>query len=147
VTRRTNKTIARQTEANQFITVHFGLLDLANRSYKYVSAGHPPPLLVHKSEEFLPAGNHLPIGVREDAAYRQHELSLAKNSFVVLYTDGLIEARRDGKFFGQENLVEAARKYRRLGAQGLVDGILADVESFSDYRLADDIALVAFLVS
>ncbi|MDP1809466.1 MAG: SpoIIE family protein phosphatase [Actinomycetota bacterium] len=144
---RTNKIIVKQTKGHQFITLVYGLLDLQSRVYKYVSAGHPPPLLIYEGEAFLPTVGNLPIGVRANARYRSQSVLLPHNSFLILYTDGLIEARRNKALLGPEGLRKAAAAHCHGTAQELVDGILNEVETFSAHKLVDDIAIVALAVS
>jgi len=143
VLRRTNKIIARQTMGHQFITMNYGLLDLKSRVYKYVSAGHPPPLVVNQDAGFLPASSNLPVGVRPNTHFRSQTARLPGNSFLILYTDGLLEARHGQTLFGPERLCKATIAHRHGSAQELVDGILNEVEDFSEHRLVDDIAIVA----
>lgn len=147
VLRRTNKIIAQQTQGHQFITLTYGLLDLESRVYKYVSAGHPPPLLIHEGEAFLPTFKNLPIGIRASAGYRSRSVLLPHDSFLILYTDGLIEARRNKALLGPEGLRKIAAAHCHATAQELVDGILSDVEDFAGHRLVDDIAIVALAIS
>lgn len=144
---RTNYILAQQTGSHQFITLNYGLLDLKSRTFEYVSAGHPPPLLLAKDGRFLPVINQLPIGMYDDTRYRQQTIDLPAGSFLIFYTDGLIEARQNGRLFGAEGLLEAAHPHKNQGAQALVDGIIKVVDSYTGHKLMDDMAIVALHIA
>lgn len=141
--KRANKVVAKQILEDQFITLNYGVLDLSKRIYKYVSTGHPPPLLIHKKTRFLDVILQVPLGMEESTSYQQQMAVLPRNSFLLLYTDGLIEARFGEQFFGLQRLLETAQDFRGSDPQSLVDFILTKVEDFSGYTLADDIAILA----
>ncbi|HEB13109.1 MAG TPA: GAF domain-containing protein [Actinobacteria bacterium] len=146
VMKRTNRVIARQISDNQFITLEYGIIDLKDRSFKYVSAGHPPPLFIHDGVTLLPVNPQVPLGIDSSTAYRQQTISLPRDSCLVFYTDGLIEARNQGRLFGIEGLIESAQVCLQKEPQALVNYILEDVETFSGHNLDDDIAIVAILI-
>jgi serine phosphatase RsbU (regulator of sigma subunit) len=62
---------------------------------------------------------------------------------LVLYTDGVIEARRDGDFYGEDRLVEFVKKLQYFSPKGLPKKIFDDVLKFSNGVTSDDIALLA----
>ena len=68
--------------------------------------------------------------------------TLEPGAAVVLYTDGVIEARRDGTLYGTERLDAFAAANRGLTAQQLARGIVEDCRAFSGGELADDCAVV-----
>jgi sigma-B regulation protein RsbU (phosphoserine phosphatase) len=114
------------------------------------SGGHPLPLLARADGPVEPAG--LPgslLGVVEGADVPDAELALRPGDALVLYTDGVTEARRDGEFYGEARLV--ARIGANAGsdarsAEALTDAILADVLEFQRGDARDDIAVVAVRV-
>ena len=67
---------------------------------------------------------------------------LAPGTTVVLYTDGVIEARRDGELYGEERLDDLLRRRAELGPQELADAVLADCKSFAGGGSSDDCAVV-----
>ena len=62
---------------------------------------------------------------------------------LLLYTDGAIEARRNGNFFGQEGLVKALKHWSDPSPERLPEALLAEILSFSGGELADDVAMLA----
>ena len=70
------------------------------------------------------------------------ELELASGDSVVVYTDGLVEARRNGELYGVARLDRALASAASLGAQELADTLVGDCRAFSGGELEDDCAIV-----
>jgi serine phosphatase RsbU (regulator of sigma subunit) len=66
----------------------------------------------------------------------------APGDTVVLYTDGVIEARRDRELYGTPRLDEFLRRNSELGARELADAVLEDCRRFAGGPLLDDCAVV-----
>ncbi len=95
-----NRQLCQQTIINDdggFITLIYGVLDPRTHRLTWTSAGHPVPLL-HRLEQndVVPiAGQEapgLPLGIVEDAEYREQSSEIPSGSRLLLYTDGLVEA-------------------------------------------------------
>lgn len=67
---------------------------------------------------------------------------LTREDYLVLYTDGVTEARRSGVLYGDTRVVETLADLRGLSAQEVADGLLQEVGNYAD-KLADDIQIVA----
>jgi len=67
---------------------------------------------------------------------------LPEDSCIVLYTDGMTDARQNGVLFGEERLKEAIRGGLELTAQGLADTLLEAVKAYAGGVLPDDCAVV-----
>lgn len=89
-----------------FMTVFAALYRPDNRSLSYLSAGHPPLLLRRgRDVHVLGEGDQIPLGVLRDYEYRNNEVTLEPGDRLVLYTDGLTEARdAKDRMFGSERL-------------------------------------------
>jgi len=107
------------------------------------SAGHPRPRLVRPdgAVEELRCGG-IALGVADDQSYDVVEVDLAPGEAVVVYTDGLVEARRGGELYGIERLDRALAAAAGLGAQEIADALVAECRAFSGGELADDCAIV-----
>jgi serine phosphatase RsbU (regulator of sigma subunit) len=112
--------ISEQYPTSRFVTGLMAELDLSSGRLRWISAGHPPPLLLRggtliKSLEVAPSppmGMNLATGPPIEG-----EESLEPGDMVLLYTDGLTEARRpDGELFTVERL---AAFIERQAANGL----------------------------
>jgi len=127
-----------------FVTVFLATLDPCTGSLLYCSAGHPN-ILIRRSEEqveMLEAASP-PVGVFPDRSWEDREASLPPRDMLFLYTDGAIEARNNGEFFGQTRLIETVRRWSRPSPEGLTRTVLDAVLDFADGVLADDVALLA----
>jgi sigma-B regulation protein RsbU (phosphoserine phosphatase) len=105
-------------------------------------AGHPPPLLRRPGEAPADVGGDGPlVGVRGGPGYTDGLLELRPGEALVLFTDGVTEARGRDDFFGRERLRSAAA---RSGgdAAAVVDAVMADVLAFSAGPPRDDIAVL-----
>ncbi len=127
-----------------FVTLFLGAIDPVTGLFTYSSAGHPSALLRLKGGEVavLEAGS-APLGVFADYSWRESEVRLQQEDLLFLYTDGAIEARQGGEFFGQEGLVAALKRWSEPTPESLPAAILDEVMTFSGGVLTDDVALLA----
>ena len=110
------------------------------------SAGHPLPLVARVGAEPTYLGENSPlVGVLERPDFTDHSVRLPPGEALMLYTDGVPEARRDHEFFGDERLRDLVRRQAH-SAQGMVDVVLREVLDFQSGRPSDDIAVVALRV-
>jgi serine phosphatase RsbU (regulator of sigma subunit) len=140
---RLNATVLSQLRGQPFITLIVAYIDVARHMIEYAVAGHPRPAAFSGRMEFpLPTEGDVPIGVLRGAVYPTHRVVLPEDSCVVLYTDGLIEARRDRTMFGEARLLGVIRDSLELAAQELSEHLLEAVTAYSGGVLADDCAAV-----
>jgi serine phosphatase RsbU (regulator of sigma subunit)/anti-sigma regulatory factor (Ser/Thr protein kinase) len=97
------------SEVDMFITAQVVYVDASQRRLTTASAGHCPLLLAVAGEAAVrtlsPEG--MPLGILPDTPFTDETAELPKNCRVLLYTDGLTEARNaQGELFGQERLME-----------------------------------------
>ncbi|MCW5697733.1 MAG: SpoIIE family protein phosphatase [Bauldia sp.] len=128
-----NNLLARDNSEAMFVTVVLALVDLATGAVKMGAAGHDEAY-------FLPADGapiriaHMgpAIGLFEDATYPERTLAMKPGDALLLATDGVTEAfNTENAAFGQERLEEFLRYRRPKSAQGMVDGIVAEVDAFA----------------
>jgi sigma-B regulation protein RsbU (phosphoserine phosphatase) len=95
---RMNRELARDNERAMFVTVFAARLDLATGELEYVNAGHNPTyrLAAGGAVATLPGPVDPALGAVEEHAYRSSRLRLAPRDAVLLYTDGVVEARSAG---------------------------------------------------
>jgi serine phosphatase RsbU (regulator of sigma subunit) len=145
---RANEVIVDEIAAGKFITMLYVLVDPTAGTISCASAGHPAARLVDPEGNVTPlAGRGLALGIEPDQEYETEEAELKPGVSVVLYTDGVPEARRDGEMYGEERLDELLRRRASLGPQELAEAILADCRSFAGGELGDDCALVCLRLS
>jgi serine phosphatase RsbU (regulator of sigma subunit) len=123
-----------------------GLADIDNHTLTYCSAGHPPALLVRaKDTELVTLGVQSGVvGAFENMRYQDGVVEVSKDDILILYTDGVTEARNlDGAFFGEDGLRDIVAQEAAVGFSGIVDRMIERVSDFSGGSLEDDVALVA----
>lgn len=129
----------------QFVTMLVAVLDTERGEIELASAGHYPPFVADgDSLEPLPMEGNFVLGVEPDVPYKTSKFDVAPGSTVLLYTDGVIEARSPGgEHFTAGRLVKAMPG-RPASAQELVDAVVAAVDEFrGGHDLQDDLTLVA----
>jgi sigma-B regulation protein RsbU (phosphoserine phosphatase) len=142
-----NRRILKDTKANQFVTVFYGILDPSTGTLVYGNAGHCPPYLISARDDGTVQAlrkTGMALGVTEDVIWEQEVVQLVPGDVLVLYTDGITDAE-DGKgtFFGQERLLGSVQANLGRSAQEMQDALMAEVHEFvGDAPQFDDIALM-----
>jgi serine phosphatase RsbU (regulator of sigma subunit) len=128
-----------------FVTVFLGILDTETGELRYCSAGHPETMLRRASGETLMLGSGgPPLGIFPEASWKPHRMELEVNDLLLLYTDGVLEARRDGEMFGEKRLMSLLES-ARVSPDRLPGLILETVLAHSGGTLTDDVAVLAVL--
>lgn len=128
-----------------FATLFVGMVDVREGRLCYCSAGHPPALIVRASSgELVTLGVQSGVvGAFESMRYQDGEVDLEQGDMLLLYTDGVTEARNpEGAFFGEEGLRDMVSREAAVGYDGLCERLVDAVSSFSGGSLNDDVALV-----
>jgi sigma-B regulation protein RsbU (phosphoserine phosphatase) len=112
------------------------------RALRWAYAGHPTVLWLDSGEE-LSGGRTQPLGISEDFACSPGTHDLTPGTGVLLYTDGVTEARHDGEQFGPARLATALRALEREPTSRIVAALTSKVERFADDGLSDDLCVVA----
>jgi serine phosphatase RsbU (regulator of sigma subunit) len=129
--------------SDRFVTAFFGLL--GQRKLRYANAGHLAPLVLRSDGNLSEAmAGGLPLGIDPAPGYVVHELELGTDDILFGFTDGILEARREGKLLGAEGLqrivVDAAAMTRE--PQTMTELVHDDVRAWAR-GLSDDAAIVA----
>ena len=107
------------------------------------SAGHPPPVHLRATETTLVDCRFgAPLGAFEESSYTMTRLALTPGDALVLYTDGVTEARHNGELFNEARLLSVMRSISSKDPEVLVETLRAAVDSFAD-RLRDDLQILA----
>jgi len=133
-----DRAVSRSVGDEDFVTA--ALVEERGGTLTIINCGHPAPLLLRRGEviPLEPPASAPPLGFMPVAIPRVERLEPGDR--LLLYTDGLAEARRDGEFFPT-----AARAWRLLGHGTVGDGLASLESALSEWvqgQLDDDIALV-----
>ncbi len=129
---------------------HLSLAFLDYHSNRIVLSGQHEEVLVIRGdgeiERIDTVDLGFPIGLEADIApfIATREFAFETGDVVILHTDGVTEAESpSGELFGIDRLCESARKYHKLGAEAIKEGIIADLMAHIDtQKIHDDITLV-----
>ena len=142
-----NRRILMDTQANQFVTVFYGILDPATGTLVYSNAGHCPPCFISAQngkavQELVRTG--VPLGIFEDETWEQGVVQIAPGDVLMLYTDGITDAQNAQEaFFGGDRLVASARANVGRSARDIQDAVITAVDEFvGDAPRFDDVALM-----
>jgi hypothetical protein len=116
----------------RFTTAFLGEYDPAVRTLTYVNAGHNAPMVCRKSGvlERLEAGG-LPIGIMADAPYQSASVTLAPGDWIIIFTDGVVEAvNTPGEEFGEPRLLSVVNASLNESPGELLQTILRHIDVF-----------------
>lgn len=142
--RQVNRILCGNIAEGRFISFVYCLVDPTSRLITYSNAGHYPPILLRAggSIERLTAGGPV-LGVFADASYEEASVPLDPGDRVILFTDGITEARNAAdEEFGEERLIDAALANRGASSASLEQKLAADVRAFTGGNYQDDATLI-----
>ncbi|MDI6828584.1 MAG: SpoIIE family protein phosphatase [Armatimonadota bacterium] len=142
---RANNALVRTAQEWGFVTMFHGILNVKTGQLTYSNGGHPPAILVRKSGGIimLPASERQPpLGIFGDIQYVDETTNVLPGDLLVLYTDGLIEARRDGEYFDIERLIQVVTIHRHENPNRIADAIYESIRSFCSGAFQDDIVFM-----
>jgi serine phosphatase RsbU (regulator of sigma subunit) len=123
---------------DDFATIVAAVYDPTAGTLSYASAGHPPPIVLGPAAHNpMIAAAAPPLGVGEPTGLRQTTVPLPAGSTVILFTDGLFEARTGGRTLGRSSLTRIAVE---LGPETSAWELVERVEEETD-SIHDDVAV------
>ncbi|WP_328647330.1 SpoIIE family protein phosphatase [Amycolatopsis sp. NBC_00348] len=125
-------------------TVFCGVLDPATGTLTYSSAGHPPATLIHPdgTAESLDAGGSVPLAVRVPGARPEATAVVPIGSLLMLYTDGLVERRRESLDDGIDRATGVAHRAHDAELADLASTLMTSLRPADGYE--DDVALLLY---
>ena len=142
---KTNEAICSNNEAQMFVTVWVGILEISTGRLTAANAGHEYPVIKKPDGRFevFKDKHGLVIGAMDGMVYREYELQLEPGSKLFLYTDGVPEANdADNRLFGMERMLaalnadpDAVPEQILKNVRGAVDDFVKDAEQFDDLTM------------
>lgn len=126
-----------------FVTAFYGIYDSNTRTLSYASAGHPPGRVLRKGAILALDGKRsIPLGIDGSEEYADTQTQLEPGDTLILYTDGITEARNpQGEMFGEERLDQSATC--KGSAEQTLKSLLEGLDEFRAGRtLNDDMTLL-----
>ena len=138
-----NEVVVGEIAPGKFITLVYMVIDGGKGEVAAAGAGHPAPRIVGADGSVTGLETRgLVLGIEPGQRYEEVRATLDVGGAVVLYTDGVIEARWEGELYGIERLDRVLSERRDLSANELAQAVLADCRGFARGELADDCAVV-----
>jgi sigma-B regulation protein RsbU (phosphoserine phosphatase) len=141
-----NAYLLSSTSKNIFVTLFFGIIDLETGKLSYVNCGHPPAIVIrqewNQQERLTRSGPGL--SMLASARFTQGECHLQKGDAIVIYSDGVTEAKNNqDEMYEEERLSELLQNISGLEANSIMDKILKSVDGFAlGAEQADDISVI-----
>lgn len=147
-----NDIIYNNTPADKFITFFWGIISENGTKFKYVNAGHDPPIVFRKEADepiLLEEGGVILGAMPTMMPYESAEISLNPGDLIVFFTDGVTEAMNPEQTeeYETKRLKECIRKNRDRTAQEIQDAIIDDINAFSNNIQYDDITIIVLKVA
>ena len=141
-----NQLLIQDREQPMFVTVFVAEYSISSGDLCYANGGHVVPYLITKDgsvEQFgEPTGTI--VGMLEDAEFGEETIKLKKDETIVLYTDGILEARLpEGEFFGEQHFETLLSANAEMSLFELCDSALATVKAYQANKLSDDVTVLA----
>ncbi|MEN3343320.1 MAG: hypothetical protein V7644_2724 [Actinomycetota bacterium] len=138
-----NAVVVDEIATGKFITMLYLAVDGRTGSVAAAGAGHPPPRLLAADGTVQSIdARGLILGVAEGQRYEEVHATLERGGCLVLYTDGVIESRREGDQFGIERLDALLASERGLTPEELARAVIVTCRDHAGGELADDCAVV-----
>ena len=141
-----NERICSHNEAEMFVTMWVGILEISTGKITAVNAGHDDPVIYRNGKTFeIDKQKHgLVIGAMSGTKYTPYEIQLQKGDKLFIYTDGVPEATRsDNCMFTLNGMVKSLNKHATSSPEGIINGIKEDVNAFiGDAVQFDDMTML-----
>lgn len=132
-------------QTDRFLSIFLAIIDRQAQVVRYASAGHNPSLLYRHavSDVVTLDATGFVIGFSPEADFEEHEMPFQAGDTLVLYTDGVVEARSPhGEFFGERRLCDCVRHIGQEQSRRIVQTILTAVQCHAAQHLSDDTTLL-----
>ena len=140
-----NRLLWESIEIDRFVTAIYGVLDIQNRRFTYVNAGHNVGFLYRAATntfDILDSTGPL-LGTLETAMFKERQVEIRPGDILTLYTDGITESMNASKdLFGEDRLKDVIRSRRGGFAAEIARAIRETVGAFSGGEPEDDLTLV-----
>ncbi|MCW2928681.1 MAG: hypothetical protein JWM86_2649 [Thermoleophilia bacterium] len=152
-----NEVVCDEISSGKFVTLFYAVIDPVRGTFTCGNAGHPEAKLLFPGGTERADGSIVPefepeitsigmeglaLGILQDQDYEEKEYPFPPGSALVVYTDGVVEARREGRLYGQFRLERRILEEAGGGAGQIAYSIYEDCHAYAEHGLNDDVAIV-----
>lgn len=142
-----NNELSERNSNQYFVTLFLGILDIRSWIMDYCNAAHNYPYILHSNGtlQTLSKSHGLPLGIYKDKIYKSSTIEFSFGDTLLLYTDGVINARdTSGQHYGTEKLEHNIHNLNNLTSEEIVSQLLKSIIFFEgEKNQADDISIMA----
>ncbi len=138
-----NQQMSTVDRSEEFISLVVIVFDTEAGTLRFASAGHPAAWLWHEKEVRPLRATGPLVMLDPGAGYFSREIPMAAGDLVMLYTDGLAEARRGDELFGEDRIAQAIKRDPGVAPDVLCKAILDAARDFAGGSIEDDTAILA----
>jgi sigma-B regulation protein RsbU (phosphoserine phosphatase) len=146
---RLNRVLAQDADS-RFVSLFYGILDPPAGRFAFARAGHPPPFLL-RAGTAAPMPLEVPgllLGVKVTAPYETREILIGPGDQLIMFTDGITEARRaDGEQFGEQQVSALARVFAGAPPEDVVDRVMDALRAWAGSTPVDDQTIVVVSIA
>lgn len=143
-----NHKLCEGNDAEMFVTVWMGIVDLDTGHIEYANAGHNPPIVCRSDGniEYLHGKAGFVLAGMEGMIYKKQEIQLEPGDQIYLYTDGVTEAcNKEKELYGEDRLINVIMKIKDKKAIDVCNSVLSDVHEYTNgAEQSDDITMLSF---
>jgi len=141
-----NRLLCVDNELCMFVTTFYGIYHLESGLIECANAGHNPPILLKgdRRQAMIARNQGVPLGILPEHIYAKNQLTLQKGDCLILYTDGMIEARNsEQEAYGEERFAKEISAWVPGRLPTLTTHLLDQLRQFTEERPPfDDVALL-----
>ena len=142
-----NNQLCENNDAEMFVTVWIGILEISTGKMVCANAGHEYPAIMRRggSFELFKDKHGFVLAGMEGSRYREYELTLAPGDRLFVYTDGVAEATDTGNnLYGTDRMLEALNRAKNSSSRELLESVHADIDTFAgEADQFDDITMLS----
>jgi phosphoserine phosphatase RsbU/P len=141
-----NMIFHRDSPSKIFASLIYAEINSESGDIKFINAGHYPPIIARKEKVEQLNKDAPALGLIKEATFNKQIVSLDRNDFMIVYSDGLTEAKNEsGEFFGEAKLIELLKTRQTMTSQQLGEMIIANADLFMGKFPAHDDLTIAVL--
>jgi sigma-B regulation protein RsbU (phosphoserine phosphatase) len=120
-------------ELNLFVTMFYSEIDLNQKCFRWVHAGHEPAIVYDPAKDSIEmlGGDGVPLGIMDNWDYEEAEIGLDPGQIILIGTDGIKEAyNAHGEYFGNDRLMTVVRDHAAKPAKELLKEVFDALDRF-----------------